>query len=107
MTRKFLRFTLPTVAALALVGASVVPAQAAPDARTPQTSVAQLFAAKKFKNCTELTKKYPHGVGKKGARDLANGKPKRGAKNNFRVDNALYAANKHLDRDRDGIACER
>ncbi|WP_075204339.1 excalibur calcium-binding domain-containing protein [Haematomicrobium sanguinis] len=107
MTRNFLRLTLPAVATLALLGASVAPAQAADADATPQTSAAQPFAAKKFKNCTELTKKYPHGVGKKGARDLANGKPKRNAKNLHRVDNALYTANKHLDRDRDGIACER
>lgn len=60
---------------------------------------------KVYKNCTELNKKYPHGVGKKGARDKTSASSKRVT--NFKVDTALYNANKKSDRDKDGIACEK
>ncbi len=60
----------------------------------------------KYKRCADLQKKYPHGVGRAGARDhvaRSSDKPVR----NFTVNTALYNANKGLDRDRDGIACEK
>ena len=60
-------------------------------------------AAKTYKNCTALNKAYPHGVGRNGARDKTSGKPV----TNFKVSNSLYAANRHSDRDGDGIACEK
>lgn len=59
--------------------------------------------AKTFKNCTELNKKYKHGVGKPGAKDKTSGTPV----TNFKKDKALYNANKKSDRDKDGIACEK
>ncbi|AEV82923.1 hypothetical protein ACWT_1904 [Actinoplanes sp. SE50] len=58
-----------------------------------------------FKNCTELNKKYKHGVGKRGAEDRVSGSTK--PVTTFSVNNDLYAANKRLDRDKDGIACEK
>jgi hypothetical protein len=61
-------------------------------------------AAKTFKNCTALNKKYPHGVGRsKAVRDSTSGTPV----TNFKVSKALYKANKKSDRDKDGIACEK
>jgi hypothetical protein len=58
-------------------------------------------------NCTALNRKYPHGVGKVGARDKTSGDPVR----TFRRSNVLYATamrwNRTLDRDKDGIACEQ
>lgn len=60
-------------------------------------------AAKSFKNCTALNKAYPHGVGRKGARDKASGTPV----TNFKVSNSLYTANRGSDRDGDGVACEK
>ncbi|MFI1987754.1 excalibur calcium-binding domain-containing protein [Actinoplanes sp. NPDC020271] len=62
-------------------------------------------AAKTYKNCTELNKKYKHGVGRKGAKDKVRGSTKKVT--NFYVNNALYNANKKSDRDKDGIACEK
>ncbi len=60
--------------------------------------------AKKYKNCSALNKKYKHGVGKKGAKDhTSSGDPV----TNFKRSNALYAKNRHLDRDHDKIACEK
>lgn len=62
-----------------------------------------------YKNCTVFNKKYPHGVGKKGAKDHVKGKSK--PVTTFRVDTKIYNAamtwNKDLDRDKDGIACEK
>lgn len=60
-------------------------------------------APKKYKNCKALNEKYPHGVGKKGARDKTSGDPV----TTFRVSAAVYDRNKHLDRDKDRIACEK
>lgn len=62
-------------------------------------------AVKTFKNCTELNKKYKHGVGRKGAKDKVKGSTKRVT--TFYVNTALYNANKKSDRDKDGIACEK
>jgi hypothetical protein len=65
-------------------------------------------AAVVYKNCTALNKKYPHGVGKKGAKDLISGKYQKGKSvTTFKVDSALYKANKKSDRDGDGVACEK
>lgn len=60
------------------------------------------------KNCTQLNKKYPHGVGKNNAVDSVS----RGKRvTNFKRSNSLYATamnyNRGLDRDKDGIACEK
>ena len=80
---------LALVAATAALGLSVAPPAGA--------------AAKKFKNCTELNKKYPNGVGRPGARDKSSGEPV----TTFRVNKAVYDANKGSDRDKDGVACEK
>jgi Excalibur calcium-binding domain len=65
-----------------------------------------------YTNCTKFNKKYPHGVGRVGARDRAmNGGVLSEPVTNFRRSNAIYAAamshNKGLDRDKDKIACEK
>ncbi|SCG51489.1 excalibur calcium-binding domain-containing protein [Micromonospora humi] len=62
-------------------------------------------AAKKYKNCTALNKTYKHGVGKKGAKDKVRGSTKPVA--NFTVSTTVYNKNTHLDRDKDGVACEK
>lgn len=60
-----------------------------------------------YKNCTNLNKRYPHGVGRFGAHDKTSGT----AVTNFYRSNRVYAVaikwNKGLDRDHDGIACEK
>jgi len=55
---------------------------------------------KAYKNCTELRKVYPHGVGKSGAQD------KGGDVTDFTRDTKTYNKNKKSDRDKDDIACE-
>jgi hypothetical protein len=64
--------------------------------RTPEARVA-------YRNCTALHKRYTHGVGRVDARDHTTGMPV----TNFRRSNRLYRQNKRLDRDKDGIACEK
>ena len=60
-----------------------------------------------WQNCTTVNKRLPHGVGRATARDKTSGTPV----TNFRRDTALYntamRANAGLDRDKDGIACEK
>jgi hypothetical protein len=56
-----------------------------------------------YKNCKALNARYPHGVGRFGARDHTSGTPV----TNFRRSNRLYRQNKARDRDKDGIACEK
>jgi hypothetical protein len=56
-----------------------------------------------YKNCTNLNKKYPHGLGRVGARDHTSGTPVTA----FKRSNTLYRQNSHLDRYKDRIACEK
>ena len=84
------------VAALALALAAVLPAPSALAA-----------VPTKYKNCTELQKSYPHGVGLRTAKDKTSGTPV----TTFRKDDAEFkramSYNRGLDRDRDNIACEK
>ena len=81
--------------ALLLAGAGIVsapPADAAP---------------KTFKNCAAVTKVYAGGIAKKGVKgNTVKGKLRPFAKKAPVFDTALYNANKKMDRDKDGIACE-
>jgi hypothetical protein len=54
-------------------------------------------------NCKQVNARYPHGVGKLRACDKTSGTPV----TTFRRSNALYYRYKALDRDKDGIACEK
>jgi hypothetical protein len=87
------------VAAMLLAG----PAGSAVDA-----SIASTRAPALYKNCTNFNKRYPHGVGKVGARDRTTGDD---PETNFRRSNRIYRVamswNKGLDRDKDGVACEQ
>lgn len=65
-------------------------------------------AAVSYRNCTELQKTYPHGVGRAGASDrVSSGTPV----TTWRRDTAAYdraiRANAGLDRDKDKVACEK
>ncbi len=58
-----------------------------------------------WKNCTDVNRVYPHGVGRAGAHDQG------GDVVTFVESSSLYATaigyNRGLDRDHDGIACEK
>lgn len=65
--------------------------------------------AKAYKNCTALNKAYKHGVKKSSStKDVvrSGGKATKKA-SKAKASKALYNANKKLDRDKDGIACEK
>lgn len=82
--------------AVGLIGAT------APDASAASVSA----AAKKYPNCAALNKVHPAGVGVPGARDKVSGGGK--PVTNYTRDTAVYKANRaELDRDKDGIACEK
>ena len=98
--RRRISATIALFAVLA-VGVPVASASSPVGASSPSVGA----SAKAYKNCTALNKAYPHGVGKKGAKDRVSGKSK--PVKNFKVSNALYKANKKSDRDKDGVACEK
>jgi hypothetical protein len=100
---------LTRVTALAtLVASGAAMLFAGPTGASVDTSTTSSRAPALYKNCTNLNKRYPHGVGKVGARDrVTSGDPV----TNFRRSNRIYRTamswNKGLDRDKDGIACEK
>jgi hypothetical protein len=61
----------------------------------------------KWKNCTAVNKRYPHGVGRNKAHDHTSGVPVTNFKHSTRLYKIAMHYNKSLDRDRDGIACEK
>lgn len=67
--------------------------------------------AKKYKNCTALNKAYRGGVARDSkavnTKTVRGKKVKAASKYRPKVSKALYTANKGLDRDKDGIACEK
>jgi hypothetical protein len=92
---------------LAVFYATIVAATATAANEASSADTARSVAPLLYKNCTNLNKRYPHGVGKRLARDKTSGEPV----TNFRRSTPLYLTamshNKGLDRDKDGIACER
>ena len=98
---------------VAVVGLAAVPVTAT---AIPTTAVAQptgpaaVMPAKvvyKFKNCTAMNKVYPHGVGKTTAHDHTSGDPVTDFKKSTTLYKKIVGYPKGLDRDHDGIACER
>lgn len=91
MTHKITPLAVAAVTTIGLIGLAA-PAQAA----APKPV--------RYKNCAALNAVHKHGVAKPNARDrVKSGKPV----TRFTVDAAVYAKNTHLDRDKDGVACEK
>lgn len=93
-------FRLSLALAVAVV---VVPAPGIAGASGPTTASAM---PPLYKNCTNLNRKYPHGVGKLKARDKSSD-PVTNFKRSTKLYNTAMAHNKGLDRDKDGVACEK
>lgn len=87
-----LLMALTVMVAIVVAGSAGGLAQAAPSTE-----------AIKYPNCKTLNTRWAHGVGRFGARDKTSGTPV----TNFRRSNRLYEQNRHLDRDKDKIACEK
>jgi len=82
-----------------------VPAQAnndAPSTRTDNSGIPSLH-----KNCAALNRKYPHGLGRANARDRTSGDPVTNFKRSTKQYKLAMSYNRGLDRDKDGIACEK
>jgi hypothetical protein len=60
-----------------------------------------------YKNCAALNKKYPHGIGRAHARDHSSGSHVTTFFRSDRLYRIAMSYNRGLDRDKDGIACER
>ena len=95
-----------------LLGTAGVASAATPQAGATSTSVSQAAKTpKKFKNCTAMNRVFKGGVAKKkSAKNMktVNGKKvKANSKYKPKVSAKWYRLNKGLDRDKDGIACER
>lgn len=56
-------------------------------------------------NCTNFNERFPHGVGRPGARD--RGGDVTTFKRSAKIYNTAERHNSDLDRDNDGIACEK
>ena len=89
-------------ATAARVAVAVTPAT--PTSARPATPV-RPATKNKFKNCTAMHKVFKHGVGRKGAKDKVRGKTK--PVTTFKVSTKIYKLNKKMDRDKDGVACEK
>jgi hypothetical protein len=64
-------------------------------------------AAVSYTNCTALQKSYPHGVGRAHAHDKTTGVPVSNFMHSTKKYNNAVRANAGLDRDKDGVACEK
>ncbi len=63
-----------------------------------------LLPSCKFRNCSTMWGTWPHGVGNPNAVDSTTGTPR---VTRFLRNGVEYSNNRSLDRDGDGIACER
>jgi hypothetical protein len=88
-----------SVSALAATGAIAMGVAQAPAATGAIPS--------RWKNCKTVNARYPHGVGKYGAHDKTTGVPVRNFKHSNRLYRTAMRYNRGLDRDKDGIACEK
>ena len=70
-------------------------------------SASQLRIPARWKNCTIVNRRYPHGVGRYGAHDKTTGVPVTNFKRSTRLYRLAMHYNRGLDRDKDGIACEK
>jgi hypothetical protein len=62
-----------------------------------------------YSNCGHLNVKYPHGLGRANAHDVTKGDsaPVTNFTRNTKAYNLAISYNKGLDRDHDGVACEK
>lgn len=72
---------------------------------SPASNAHPVAAATSFRNCTAMHAQYKGGVARPGAVDHRSG----GGHARYApyVSTALYQANRGMDRDGDGIACEQ
>ena len=97
-------FVLVLVAVIAVLLAA--PVSAAHDPTTGPT--AAMAVPRLYQNCTNFNRKYRHGVGKRRARDRTkSGNPVTNFLRSTVIYNRAMRYNDDLDRDKDGVACEK
>jgi Excalibur calcium-binding domain len=84
---------------VAVVAGTIVFASAA--------SAARELVPHRWKNCTIVNQRYPHGLGKRYAHDKTTGVPVTNFYRSTRLYLIAMSYNRPLDRDKDGIACEK
>jgi hypothetical protein len=60
-----------------------------------------------WRNCKAVNARYPHGIGKAGAHDKTTGEPVTDFKRSTKLYRLAMSYSAGLDRDKDGIACEK
>jgi hypothetical protein len=94
---------------LAVAAAVVIAAPGTASIEQKAAPTAGVVVPRLYDNCTNFNKRYRHGVGKRGARDRT--KSGRNPVTNFLrstlIHNRAMRWNRDLDRDRDGVACEK
>jgi Excalibur calcium-binding domain len=104
MKRRFVGTLAGTVAALGIAAVGLGVGQA--PAANSEAAIPYLW-----QNCTHVHTKYRHGVGKVGAHDRTSGTPVTTFYRSTRLYNIAMSYNSargyNLDRDKDGIACEK
>jgi hypothetical protein len=93
MRRTFTGLLVAVVVGLAVLSASA--------------SAAREAIPYRWKNCTIVNKRFPHGVGKLRAHDKTSGTPATNFRRSTRLYNEAMRYHPGLDRDKDGIACEK
>lgn len=94
-------------AGVVAAGLSFAPSATANSAEQPANVVTATAVKYKFKNCTAMNKVYPHGVGKSNAKDKTSGKRVTTFKHSTSLYKKIIKYRAGLDRDKDGIACEK
>jgi hypothetical protein len=104
MKHKFLDAMVVVIAAIGMAAVGLGVGQA--PAATNAAAIPYLW-----QNCTHVHTKYRHGVGKAGAHDKTSGTPVTTFYRSTRLYNIAASYNNargyNLDRDHDGIACEK
>lgn len=104
------RLIVHTIAILGLVALPATAMAAPASAGAQPVGTAVVMPTKvvyKFKNCTAMNKVYPHGVGKTTAHDHTSGKPVTTFTKSTTLYKKIIGYRSGLDRDHDGIACEK
>jgi Excalibur calcium-binding domain len=95
------------IALPAVVAATVLPASSAGAAPAAKPDAAAVIPPL-YKNCTNFNKKYRHGLGKLRAVDkTSSAEPVANFARSTRLYVKAMSFNRGLDRDKDGIACEK
>jgi hypothetical protein len=95
--RRSLQATRCCILAVVLAGAIALTVASVAGARIPPVC----------KNCAALNKRYQHGVGRASAHDKTPGTPVTTFVRSNRLYGLAMSFKKGLDRDKDGIGCEK